>query len=102
MKHVTDKAFRIAVTLSLFAIFFCITDSVLAQEITVRGQVVSADNGDPLPGATVIIQGTQRGTSTNTEGNYELNNVPEDATLIFSFTGFNSLSVEVGDGTQLM
>lgn len=101
MKHVTDKAFRYAVTLSLIAMFFCITDSVLAQEITVRGQVVSADNGDPLPGATVLIQGTQRGTSTDTEGNYELNNVPANATLVFSFTGFSNLTVSVDGRTTI-
>jgi len=101
MKHVTDKAFRHAVTLSLFALFFCITDSVLAQEITVRGQVVSADNGDPLPGATVLVQGTQRGTSTDTEGNYELNNVPANATLVFSFTGFSNLTVAVDGRTTI-
>ena len=101
MKHVTDKAFRHAVILSLVALFFCITDSVLAQEISVRGQVVSADNGDPLPGATVLIQGTQRGTSTDTEGNYELNNVPANATLVFSFTGFSSLTVAVDGRTTI-
>lgn len=101
MKHVTDKAFRHAVTLSLIALFFCITDSVLAQEITVRGQVVSADNGDPLPGATVLIQGTQRGTSTDTEGNYELNNVPANAKLVFSFTGYSNLTVAVDGRTTI-
>ncbi|WGK66270.1 SusC/RagA family TonB-linked outer membrane protein [Croceiramulus getboli] len=57
-----------------------------AQTITVSG-AVSEENG-PLPGANVIVQGTSNGTTTDFDGNYTLENVPTDATLVFSYVGF--------------
>jgi TonB-linked SusC/RagA family outer membrane protein len=100
MKYVTDKAVLYAAMLFVIAMIFSITDSAIAQEITVQGQVVSADNDEPLPGATVLIQGTQRGTSTDADGNYELD-APADATLVFSFTGYDSQQIAVDGRTTI-
>src|SRR5690625_3417606 len=44
----------------------------LIQE-TVQGRVVDADTEDPLPGVSIVLQGTTTGTSTNVDGNFELN-----------------------------
>ncbi|WP_366184342.1 TonB-dependent receptor [Flavobacterium ovatum] len=49
--------------------FFC-TNTAQAQEITVQGTVKSADDGMPIPGATVIVKGTTKGTVTNFDGEY--------------------------------
>ncbi|MEM1327022.1 MAG: TonB-dependent receptor [Bacteroidota bacterium] len=59
----------------------------------ISGQVVDTD-GNPLIGANVIVKGTSTGTVTDLDGNYEIN-APDDATLIFSYTGFVSKEVEV-------
>src|SRR5690606_3248248 len=67
----------------------------LEAEVTVSGTVSDA-NGEPLPGVTVSIQGTSTGTATDINGRYSIM-APEGATLIFSFIGFESQQVPIGD-----
>lgn len=59
------------------------------QLIEIRGTINDPD-GNPLPGVTVVIKGTTQGTITDIDGNYSLNNVPDDATLVFSFVGMKT------------
>ena len=65
------------------------------DQITITGTVTDA-NGDPLPGVTISVPGTTIGTATDLDGAYSLS-VPEGSTLVFSFIGFESQTVEVGD-----
>jgi TonB-linked SusC/RagA family outer membrane protein len=65
-----------------------------AQDITVRGTVADASTDTPLPGATVSVQGTSRGTATSQDGSYELT-APSDGTLVFSFVGYASQEIPV-------
>ncbi len=67
--------------------------------ITVRG-TVKDDEGQPLPGATILEKGTQNGTAADAEGSYELK-VNENATLIVSFIGYETMELEVGGRSQL-
>ena len=57
-----------------------------AQNIRVSGVVTDA-NGEPLPGATVMVQGTTNGTATGADGTYTLAGVPSDATLVATMIG---------------
>ncbi|WP_460635279.1 SusC/RagA family TonB-linked outer membrane protein [Larkinella harenae] len=63
----------------------------------VRGKVTDA-NGEGLPGVSVVIKGTTRGTTTNGEGEFTLN-VPANSTLVFSFVGYASKEVAVNNRT---
>lgn len=74
--------------------FFFLTISLWAQEGNVSGVVISADDGLPIPGVTVLIKNTYIGTTTDIDGNYTLNNVPYDSTLVFSFVGMKSHEVK--------
>ncbi|WP_029163906.1 SusC/RagA family TonB-linked outer membrane protein [Anaerophaga thermohalophila] len=66
----------------------------MAQNMEVTGQVTDQEN-EPLPGVTIVQKGeTSKGTITNDEGNYSIN-VPEDATLVFSFIGMKTKEVQV-------
>ena len=65
-------------------------------EENVTGKVVD-EKGGGLPGVSVVIKGTTRGTSTAIDGNFELDNVNENTTLVFSFVGYKSLEVIVGN-----
>lgn len=65
----------------------------IAQEKTLSG-VVSED-GFPLPGVTVVIQGTQQGTQTDLDGKYSLKTKPGDV-LVFSFIGMKDAKYTVG------
>ncbi len=64
-----------------------------ATLINVRGRVTDK-NGNPLPGATVLIKGTTKGTTTDAKGNYAIK-VPEGLVLLFSFVGFHKQEVVV-------
>lgn len=63
-------------------------------DIQISGTVTD-ENGEPLPGATISVQGTSIGTAADLDGKYSLN-VPENATLVYSYIGYESKSIEVG------
>jgi TonB-linked SusC/RagA family outer membrane protein len=67
------------------------------EEITVTGTVVSATDQSPLPGVNVIIKGTDIGTITDVNGNYSLQVDGDGAILVFSYVGFLSEEIEVGN-----
>jgi len=71
----------------------CITQ-VFAQNRTVTGTVTAKEDGLPIPGVTVKVKGTNVGTQTNTAGKFTLS-VPQGAVLLFSFIGYEALSVPV-------
>src|SRR5690554_4575934 len=64
-------------------------------DVTVSGTVTDK-NGEPIPGATISVPGTGIGTATDLEGKYMLT-VPEGSTLVFSFIGFETQTIGVGD-----
>ncbi len=74
--------------------------SLYAQEISVSGKVSSKEDGQPLPGVSVVIQGTTTGTITNFDGIYTLR-VPTDATLVFSYIGMKAQEVAVNGQTTI-
>ncbi len=65
------------------------------QQKSVSGKVTDS-SGLPLPGVTVVLKGTTQGTITNNDGQYSLSNIPENATLLFSFVGMQSQEVIIG------
>lgn len=62
--------------------------------IAISGNVISQEDGQPLPGVNIVIKDTSTGTVTDMNGNYSLN-APANAILIFSFVGFVSQEVAV-------
>jgi TonB-linked SusC/RagA family outer membrane protein len=75
-------------------ILLLFSSKVQAQDRTVTGTVRSDDN-QTLPGVTISIEGSNTGTITDIDGNYTLA-VPSGAKLVYSFIGFASQTVEVG------
>jgi len=86
---------------NLLLIFISILSlGVFAQEVMLTGIVTSADDGQPLPGVTVVVKGTTLGTITNFDGIYQLN-VPANATLVFSFVGMESQEIPVNNRSEI-
>jgi TonB-linked SusC/RagA family outer membrane protein len=75
-------------------------ENMAAQQRSVSGKVTDSNN-QPLPGVTVVVKGTTQGTVTNADGDYTLTNIPEDATLVFSFVGMRTQEVIIGNQTNI-
>lgn len=67
---------------------------------TVTGKVIDASTQEPMSGVNILVQGTTRGTSSDTEGKYAIN-VEVDEVLVFSFIGYKMVFMEVGGRTTV-
>lgn len=83
---------------SLLFIFFIFLQPVKSQT-TVKGTVVD-DQNLPLPGVSVLVKNTFKGTMTDVDGTYSLNVLPTD-TIIFSMIGMINQSIVAGDRTVI-
>ena len=70
------------------------------QQKSVSGEVTDSSGG-ALPGVSVVVKGTTNGTITDGNGNYSLPNVPENATLQFSFVGMKGQEIAVNGKTTV-
>lgn len=73
--------------------------SVVFGQTTVKGNVSDADG--PLPGANVVVKGTTIGTTSDFDGFYTLENVPVDATLVFTFLGYVNQEITVAGQSEI-
>ena len=78
----------------LLSLLFCLP--LLAQDATVTGRVTSSDDGVAMPGVSVVVKGTTRGTTTDANGAYRVS-AGSGSTLTFSFVGFKAQDVAVGN-----
>lgn len=94
--HKTSKFWKLLCSvLPLFVLLIFSTTSI-AQTGTIRGEVTELETGETLVGANVIIQGTDKGASTDIDGRYVIRNAPVgEHTLLFRYIGFESRDVEV-------
>ena len=68
--------------------------------ITVSGRVVD-ENNKPLLGAAVLVSGTTRGISTDENGNFSINNVPENNKIEVSYIGYEPQTVTAGQNLTI-
>lgn len=72
-----------------------VSQQSFAQNVTVRGKITK-DDGQPLPGASVVVKGTTNGTTSNEQGNFQIS-APGDATLVISSIDFTSREIKVNN-----
>ncbi|CAL2095567.1 TonB-dependent starch-binding outer membrane protein SusC [Tenacibaculum sp. 190524A02b] len=83
---------------NLLVVFFLMIVSIaFSQQKEITGKVIGQD-GEPLIGVSVIIQGTVKGTETDFDGNYKIN-ASSSTVLIFSYIGFKTKNIIVGNKT---
>lgn len=70
------------------------------DEKQITGKVTDSF-GSPLPGVTIVVKSTTRGTITDANGSYSISNVPVDATLVFSFVGMKTQEIDVSGKTSI-
>lgn len=78
--------------------FFFLSSLAIAQAQSITGTVMA--DGSALPGASVLIKGTTQGTTTDMEGKYTVK-ADSKSILVFSFVGYESKEVLVGNQTQI-
>lgn len=79
----------------LFTVLLFLAAAVQAQTRVVTGKVTSSDEAGGFPGVSVLVQGTNKGVSTDIEGNYSLEVGPGENTLVFSFVGYATQTVDI-------
>ncbi|PZV82264.1 TonB-linked SusC/RagA family outer membrane protein [Algoriphagus aquaeductus] len=93
MRKFLSIAFAMALLLSF-------TVSAQDQRRVLRGKVTASTDGLPMPGVTILDKSNQSGTTTNVEGEYSIS-VTDKSVLVFSFIGFSSKEVTVGNMSEL-
>lgn len=84
----------------LLLMVLCAGLPVSAQNITVSG-VVEDSTGEPMIGATVLVDGSKEGAATDIDGNFTLKNISPKATLKVSYVGYKTETVSVNGQTEL-
>ena len=86
--------------LLLFMLFFsCYTFA--QNNITVSGTVTESATGEPVIGAAVIVKGTTQGISTDIDGNFTLQNVPQSGVLLVTYLGMRPVEVAVSGKSKI-
>ncbi len=101
MKTYTNGLFfggKLKGLLTLLVLFFALP--MFAQNVNISGNVKD-DTGEGVIGASVLVKGTSKGTITDFDGNYILNDVPAGAQLEFSFIGMKSVTMTLGNKTVI-
>ncbi|WP_426292053.1 SusC/RagA family TonB-linked outer membrane protein [Dyadobacter endophyticus] len=83
-------------TLGFLLLLLFLAGTGFAQDLNIKGKVQSADGY--LPGASILIKGTSRGSTTDANGDFTLTS-PANATLVVSFIGYKTLEILVGSKT---
>ena len=78
----------------LIAVMAVCSMSAFAQTITVKGQLVDSETGEPLVGAAVMVEGTTQGSVTDIDG-YFKQAVASNATLVFKYVGYKDLKQKI-------
>ncbi len=86
--------------ITIFLISFFTVIKVSGQQFQINGKVTDND-GNPLPGVNIYEKKSQRGTITDLNGNFSLDQMEKGEILVFSFIGFQKKEIEINDQTAL-
>ena len=88
--------------LSAMCVMLCLfMGQAHAQEQRISGKVTDAQDNSGLPGVTILVKGTSTGTTTDFDGNYSLEVENPGAVLTYSFIGYQSKEVPVGNQSTI-
>lgn len=76
-------------------------NTTLVADITIKGKITNAETGDELPGASISVKGTTRGTVADSKGEYSLTITDANTVLVVSFVGHESQELLVGSRTTI-
>ncbi|MEH6406619.1 MAG: TonB-dependent receptor [Leeuwenhoekiella sp.] len=100
MEKLLLKSSKKHFSLFVFLCFLCFEQSFAQENIKISGTVTSTEDTSPLPFITIVLKGTTRGTTTDFDGNFEIE-APANGTLIFSYVGLKTKEVAIDGQNQL-
>ncbi|PZX56643.1 SusC/RagA family TonB-linked outer membrane protein [Algoriphagus chordae] len=90
---------------TLLLVMLLVTSASLvanAQSRTITGTILDANLDGPVPGATIMVKGTTRGTASDIDGKFTLDLQAGDQILVVSFIGYANKEVEIGSKTEFI
>lgn len=107
--HVSPSSKPIPDTKLVLFVFFALLVNVgiasdlgvMQAKLVITGHVTDATTGESLPGVNILIEGSTHGTTTDLEGNYSLEVPGRESVLFFSFVGYATQRVTVGNQNQI-
>ena len=85
--------------LSLFSLLF--TAGIAMAQTVVSGTVVSAEDGEPIIGASVLIKGTKQGVATDIDGNFSIKTSQSNPQVVISYIGMQTVTLKGKQGMQI-
>ena len=85
----------------IYILFVLCSIPLLSQNGTVTGSVSDSETNEPLPGVNVVVKNTTKGTNTDFDGNFSIEGVSSGDVLVFSYIGYKSQEISVGDLSSL-
>lgn len=85
---------------ALLLLLTLVSLATYAQDRTISGTITD-DASNPLPGVSVLAKGTQKGTTTNTQGEYSLSVPGNSRSLVFSYIGYKTMEVAINNESSI-
>ncbi|MEX0720748.1 MAG: TonB-dependent receptor [Balneolaceae bacterium] len=97
------KNYVLILCMAIFGLVFKgAAETVAAQtQNEITGQVTDSQTGEPLPGVNIVVKGTDRGTTTNVEGVFQLTVESLQDTLVFSYVSFETTTIPIDGQTTI-
>ena len=73
--------------------------ALFSQNGTVNGSVSDSETNEPLPGVNVVVKNTTKGTNTDFDGNFSIQDVSSGDVLVFSYLGYKTQEITIGDAS---
>lgn len=80
----------------------CLFFKTVAQDIGIRGRVITQSDSKPLPGATIRIRASNIVTQTDVDGNFRINTIQRNGILLISYTGYETIEIPYKAGNQII
>ncbi|MCB0494196.1 MAG: TonB-dependent receptor plug domain-containing protein, partial [Cyclobacteriaceae bacterium] len=87
--------------LFLFLLMCLFSYSAIGQQLAITGKVTSQEDGEAIPGVSIIIEGTTTGTVTDLNGNYSLTVPDNRSKIVYSFIGYKTQSITAGNSNTI-
>ncbi|MFC2137702.1 SusC/RagA family TonB-linked outer membrane protein [Bacteroidota bacterium] len=101
MKRHFIKFLKNGKNITFIFLLFLVSTNAFSQKFTVSGKVIDDMNQLPLPGASIVEVGTTNGTITDIDGNFTINVSDENASLKFSFIGYETIEIPLEGKTSI-